>query len=124
MVDDSPVMRQAIQRAIRVSGLPVDRCITVEDGVAALSLLRDQDIDLMLVDLNMPEMSGGDLMRRLQGGPAERPIPFIILSADATTTRMQEMLDLGALAYIPKPFAPATLRLEMTKALEQMHARN
>ncbi len=123
IVDDSPVMRLAIQRVIDLSCLPL-KCVTAQHGSAALSVLKDQQIDLMLVDLNMPEMSGRDLVRHMQQDPAQRQIPFIVISADATQTRMQEMLDLGALAYIPKPFAPGFLRSEMTKALEQIHAAN
>lgn len=124
IVDDSPVMRLAIERAIDVSNLPVKSCMTAEDGKAALSVLKDHEIDLILLDLNMPEMRGDDLVRRLQQDPAQRQIPFIVISADSTATRMQEMLDLGALAYISKPFAPATLHSEISKALEQMHASN
>ena len=119
VVDDSPVMRLAIQRVIDLSCLPL-KCFTAQHGNAALSLLKDQEIDLMLVDLNMPGMGGCDLVRRMQSEPGERQIPFIVISADATQTRMQEMLDLGALAYIPKPFAPALLRSEMANALNQI----
>ena len=124
VVDDSVVMRLAIQRAIGISGLAVEYCMTAEHGKAALSLLKDQKINLMLVDLNMPDMSGGDLIRCLRDQPAKNAIPFIAISGDATATRMQEMLDLGALAYIPKPFTPATLRLEMAKASEHMYVCN
>lgn len=124
VVDDSPVMRVAIQRAIDVSGLPVKSCLTAEHGKAALSLLKEQEIDLMLVDLNMPEMRGDDLIRRLQEDLAQQHIPFIVISADATAARIEEMLNLGALAYIPKPFDPSTLRMEMRRALDEMHARN
>lgn len=124
VVDDSRVMRLAIQRAIDLSCLPVKCCLTAEHGKAALSILKDHEIDLMLVDLNMPEMGGYDLVRRLQEDPKQRQVPFIIISADATTTRIEEMLDLGALAYIAKPVAPEILRSEMTRALEQIHACN
>ena len=124
VVDDSPVMRKVIQRAVEVSGLPVSDCLTAEHGKAALSLLRQETIDLMLLDMNMPEMGGEELVRQLQNRPANQQVPFIVISADATATRMQEMLSLGALAYIPKPFDAGTLRSEMTKALEQMHVNN
>jgi len=124
IVDDSPVMRLAIQRTIQISGLPVESCMTAEHGNAALSAVRDNQIDFMLIDLNMPEMSGGELIRRIKQRPERPQIPFIVISADATATRMQEMFDLGALAYIPKPFSPGTLRYEMIKALERVNARN
>ena len=124
VVDDSAVMRRTIQRAIDVSSLPVKSCLTAEHGNAALSVLRAHEIDLMLVDLNMPEMRGDDLVRELQNDPGQKQIPFIVISADTTASRIQEMLDLGAAAYIPKPFAPSTLQSELTKVLEQMHAHS
>ena len=123
VVDDSRAMRVAIQRVLDLSCLPL-KCFTAQHGNAALSLLQNQEIDLMLVDLNMPEMSGSDLIRRLQENPVERQIPFIVISADATATRIEEMLNLGAVAYIHKPFDPSTLRTEMRRALDEMHARN
>jgi CheY-like chemotaxis protein len=116
-------MRAAIQRTIDISGLPL-QCLTAEHGNAALSVLEKHRVDLMLIDLHMPELRGDDLIRHLAQQPDLAAIPFVVMSADTTVTRVQEMLDLGALAYIPKPFAPATLRTEMSKALEQIHASN
>lgn len=123
VVDDSPAMRLAIRRTMDISGLPV-QCILAEHGKAALSILEKNQIDLMLVDLNMPELSGDDLIRCLAQGPEQKRIPFLIMSADATAPRIQEMFDLGAIAYLPKPFSFATLRTEMSKALETLNVHN
>lgn len=123
VVDDSPAMRLAIRRTMDISGLPI-QCVLAEHGKAALSILEKNQIDLMLVDLNMPELSGDDMIRCLAQRPEQKRIPFLIMSADATATRVQEMFDLGALGYIPKPFCFATLRTEMSKALESLNVRN
>ncbi len=124
VVDDSAAMRMALQRAIELSGLPIASCLTAEHGRAALSILADHAIDLLLVDLDMPEMNGAELIRRLQQDPERRQIPFIVMSADATANRVEELLELGALAYLPKPFGAEALRSEMLKAMERMHVCN
>lgn len=120
VVDDSLIMRKTIQRVMEISDLPVSVCLTAEDGKAALSLLRNQQVDLILLDLNMPEMSGQELVQQLKTESGEHQVPFIVMSADATATRMQEMLSLGALAYIPKPVDPRLLCSEMSKVLENI----
>jgi CheY-like chemotaxis protein len=124
VVDDSPVTRYVVRRAIEISGLPVDFCVAAEHGKAALSLLKEHRIDMALVNLNMPEMGGKDLIRGWQHQEPQRKIPFIVMSADATATRIEEMLALGALAYLAKPFTAETLRREMQRGLEQIHACN
>jgi CheY-like chemotaxis protein len=114
-------MRAVIQRTIDISGLDM-QCLLAEDGNAALSLLQRHNIDLLLVDVNMPGLSGDELIRSLAEDPELASIPFLVMSSDTTVPRVQQTLEMGALAYIPKPFAPATLRAQMSKALEQILA--
>jgi two-component system chemotaxis response regulator CheY len=117
-------MRFVIEKAIGISGLSIGSCVTAEDGNTALNLLRKQQVDLILTDLNMPGMSGEDLMREVRNDAALRRIPFIIISADASSTRIQNVLDLGASGYIVKPFGAEVLKLQMARVLEQVHERN
>ena len=127
IVDDSAAMRRAIQRAIEISALPVECCLTAQHGREALSVLSNHRVDLLLVDLNMPEMSGDELIRHLRdeaSGANLACIPFIVMSADATARRVQDLLELGALTYLPKPFSAEMLRSELGKALEQIHVSN
>ncbi len=123
VVDDSSAMRTAIQRLIEISGLRVETLLTAENGKAALSVLKNQNVNLMLVDLNMPVMGGAELIRCLHSDPEQTRVPFIVLSADATANSMQEMLELGASAYIPKPFQAEALCFEMRRVLENTRSR-
>lgn len=118
VVDDSPAMCSAIQRMVELSGLPVETFLTAENGKVALSILKIHNVNLMLVDLNMPVMDGAEFIRCLHRDSGQRCVPFIAMSADATAVSVQTMLDLGAIAYISKPFRAEALRLEMKKALE------
>jgi two-component system chemotaxis response regulator CheY len=116
IVDDSPAMRRFIRRSIELSGFSVGRCLEAGDGAEALSVLRQNQIHVVLTDINMPGMDGEELIRRLAEDQQLREIPVMILSTDGTEKRMEQMLSLGVRAYVRKPFLPETLRT----ALEQL----
>ena len=115
VVDDSWVMRAAIRRLIEVAALPVNTFLAAENGQAALSLLKRNEVDLILVDLNMPVMNGLEFIRCIKEDPDQKRVPFIAMSADSTSESIQEMMDLGAQAYMPKPFRAEMLRSEILK---------
>ncbi len=64
IVDDSPVMRMFVRRVIAVSGFETSACLEAANGVEALELLQREAVDMILTDINMPEMGGDELMRR------------------------------------------------------------
>ncbi|MEP6537092.1 MAG: response regulator [Bryobacteraceae bacterium] len=121
IVDDSPAMRAFIGRIIQLSGLDVQSCVEAGNGKEALSLLRQQVVDIVLSDINMPEMDGEQLLQELSGDVALQGVPVVVVSTDSTDLRRQRMLDLGARGYVRKPFAPETLRNELEKALGEAH---
>jgi len=122
IVDDSPGMRAVLRRVIDLSGVPVAACLTACHGLAALALLRNEPVDLVLTDINMPEMNGEELVAELKKDPALSEIPVLVISTDATSNRMQRMLELGAAGYVIKPFQPETLRSEVERVLGGVHA--
>ncbi|GIV95351.1 MAG: hypothetical protein KatS3mg057_0008 [Herpetosiphonaceae bacterium] len=73
-------------------------------GQLALELAREHQPDLILLDLHLPDLSGEAILRLLQAQPQTREIPVVVLSADAAPLQMERMRDLGARAYISKPF--------------------
>jgi len=122
IVDDSPGMRAVLRRVIDLSGLPVASCLTACHGLSALAVLRNEPIDLILTDINMPEMNGEDFVAELKKDSALSEIPVLVISTDATSNRMQRMLELGAAGYVIKPFQPETLRSEVERVLGGVHA--
>src|SRR5437667_12751659 len=104
IVDDSPVMRTFIRRVITLGAIGVGECRDAANGEEALALLREQWMDLILTDINMPGMNGEQLLRSLQDDQLLSTIPVIVVSTDASRNRTQQMLDLGAKGYIAKPF--------------------
>lgn len=117
IVDDSPVMRTFIRRVIGLTGLKVGDIYEASNGEEALRLLRDHWADLILTDINMPQMNGEELMRRLESDELLRMIPVLVVSTDSTEIRVQRLLALGAKGYLAKPFQPETLRDEVERAL-------
>lgn len=109
LVDDSPVMRSFLRRALSVCGFRVGRFLEAGNGEQALAVLRDQRADLVLIDINMPVMDGERLLEVLREDPGLRPIPVVVVSTDATDSRRRRMLELGAAGYLTKPFEPERL---------------
>ncbi len=77
--------------------------ITATLGSVGLELARDQEPDLILLDLNLPDMHGKEVLARLQQSAITRDIPVIVISADATPNQMKHVLGAGARAYLTKP---------------------
>jgi two-component system chemotaxis response regulator CheY len=122
IVDDSPAMRAFIRRVLEMSGLEVAGCLEASNGEEALRLLEHNWVDAVLTDINMPQMDGEEFMRRLAEHEVLRLIPVLVISTDATESRMQKMVALGAKGYVTKPFAPETLRAELERSLGAVHA--
>lgn len=117
VVDDSPAMRTFVRRVIDLSGFEVSDYFEASNGSEALDLLRDEWVDAILTDINMPLMDGQEFLRRLSQDELLRSIPSIVISTDATQHRMATMLNLGAQGYVTKPFLPETLRAELERIL-------
>lgn len=109
VVDDSAVMRQMVVRILRMSGLPLGAVHEAGNGEEGLSVLRDEWIDLLLLDINMPVMDGEEMLRRIRGQPETASLPVIVVSTEGSEARLAALQELGA-SIVHKPFAPETLR--------------
>jgi two-component system chemotaxis response regulator CheY len=117
IADDSAAMRQVIRRVIELSGFEVDEFLEAADGDDALRLLRNESIDVILTDINMPHVNGEQLLCSMQQEDLLRAKPVIVVSTDATEHRIHRMLELGAKGYVTKPFYPEALRQELERVL-------
>lgn len=121
IVDDSPAMRAFVRRIIALSGFESGECLEAGDGEEALRLLDSEWVDVVLTDINMPHMNGEELVERLAADELLRSVPVIVISTDATETRVQRLLALGACGYVRKPFQPEELRDELERVLGVAH---
>ncbi len=117
IVDDSPAMRAFIRRVIQLSGFPVDEYREAGNGKEALALLAAHPVDVILTDINMPEMNGEELVRRLAADTSRPHIPVVVVSTDSTESRVHRLRMLGVDGYLSKPFSPESLREELERAL-------
>ena len=105
-VDDSASMRQMVVMTLKGAGYEVEEAV---DGVAALQLARSKSFNLVLTDVNMPNMDGIALTRELRSLPAYKFIPILTLTTESGDDKKQEGKAAGATGWLVKPFNPDQL---------------
>lgn len=111
IVDDSALTRKAIRRIIGMLDLEVEQVLEAEDGLEALKLMNGPDrVDFILADLNMPNMSGIEMIYEMRGNEATKSIPVAIVSTESNTARIEKLLADGVTDYLHKPFKPEQIR--------------
>ena len=104
-VDDSISVRQVVAFALRDAGYaPVE----ASDGRDALAKLSG-DVQLVITDLNMPNMGGLDLIRNIRKGSINKYVPIVVLTTESQQAKKQEAKAAGATGWIVKPFRPEQL---------------
>lgn len=105
-VDDSKTMRDMVSFTLKSVGFEV---IEAEDGKDALSKLGGGKVDVIITDLNMPNMNGFELIRSLRGMSEYKCIPILMLTTEGDDAKKQEGKSAGATGWIVKPFNPEKL---------------
>ena len=119
IVDDSSVMRKIVERALRQSGIPVGKVMEAGNGSQALDVLRQQKVDLVLCDINMPVMDGLDFMRQLRTLDNAQGVPVLMISAEGSESHVMEAIACGARGYVRKPFTPDQMKRQVLPLLRQ-----
>jgi DNA-binding response OmpR family regulator len=95
-----------------------------QNGRQALDKLQGEPFDLVLLDVEMPEMDGYQVLEQLKADPRLREIPVIMISAVEELESIVKCIELGAQDYLPKPFNPVLLRARLTACLERKRLRD
>lgn len=106
IVDDSASMRRLVSFAVKDAGYDV---VTAENGKDALAKAGGAKFDLVITDLNMPEMDGITLIKQLRAMPKHKFTPVIMLTTESQEEKKQEGKAAGASGWIVKPFSPEQL---------------
>ena len=117
VVDDSPLMRRYVIRSLAMAGMEIS-VYEAGDGREAARMALEILPDLVITDLNMPEMSGVELLAWLHSAPGLEHTPVLVLSADQGPKRSSELLAAGAVAYLTKPATPEALRRSVAGFVE------
>jgi sigma-B regulation protein RsbU (phosphoserine phosphatase) len=121
VVDDNASNRDLLARRLQRQGHIV---LQAEDGARALALVEKEAIDLILLDLMMPGISGYDVLMRLKREPRHCDIPTIIISALSEFDSVVRCIEAGADDYLAKPFNPTLLRARVGASLEKKRLRD
>lgn len=113
VVDDSLPMRSVIKKTVKASGFKVGRFFDASNGKEALHILGEEWLDLVLTDYNMPDMNGLELLTRMKKDEILKSIPVVVITTEGSQQRLNEFLEMGAAAYVRKPFTPEEIRTKL-----------
>lgn len=110
IVDDSFSMRSVIKKVLSMSGFRVDECYEAGNGREGLAILEKEWVDVIISDINMPEMNGLEMLKQMKEHLLYQNIPVIVVSTEGSEDRVNEALCTGAKGFIKKPFLPEDLK--------------
>lgn len=119
IVDDSGTARMFIQRCLEVIGFRDAEFIESANGKEALDKTMQNPVDLLVTDLTMPVMDGETLLKWIKGSPTLKELPVLVISSAGNPAKEAELIKLGAMAVLAKPFTPADLYRVLTPILPQ-----
>ena len=122
VVDDIEDNRYALTRRLKREGY--ERVIEATNGREALDKLESEDVDLVLLDIMMPEIDGFEVLRRMRADTRLRHVGVIIISASEDLENIVKAVELGAEDYIPKPFNPTLLKARIDASLTRKRLRD
>ena len=121
VVDDNRMNRLMLARALEKQG---HRVAFAEHGRQALEMLAAQDFDLILLDIEMPEINGYQVLERLAADVHRRDLPVIMISAVEEIDSVVRCIEMGAEDYLTKPFNPVLLKARVDASLEKKRLRD
>jgi len=116
IVEDSPTMRALLTTALEDLDIPV-KVTEAESGFDALRQLPRESYDLIVTDINMPDINGLELVSFVRNNAAYRGIPLVIVSTEGSERDRDKGVGLGADAYLVKPFEPDELKVVVRELL-------
>ena len=110
VVDDSRTVRAVIRKTLELAEVPVNELHEAANGQEALDILQDQWIDLVFADINMPVMTGIEMVDEMSSRGMLKTVPVIMVSTEGSTTRIEQLKAKGVSAYVRKPFTPELIQ--------------
>lgn len=113
-VDDSASMRQMVSFTLKGAGYDV---LEAADGMEALNVAKSNSVNLVITDVNMPNMDGITLVRELRGLPNYKFTPLLLLTTESSPEKKAEGKQAGATGWLVKPFNPDQLLATVKKVI-------
>src|SRR5579871_4622772 len=105
VVDDSAMMRKVVVRTLKMAGVEFDAVLEAGDGAEALALLRSNKVGLIMCDINMPVMSGLELLQHVKEEKLAVGVPIVMVTTEGSESQVRQAILVGARGYIRKPFS-------------------
>ncbi|MGE0040530.1 MAG: response regulator [Vicinamibacterales bacterium] len=122
IVDDSAMMRTMIKRVAALADVPIGEVYEAANGAEAIRVLESHVIDAMFTDINMPVMTGKELLQEIERHPEWQHLVRVIISTDGSNARREEMSHLNVRCYVEKPFRPEVMRDVLSDVAGSEHA--
>ena len=110
IVDDSAMMRAMIKRVTGLCGVPIGNIFEAGNGREAIAVLERESVDALFTDINMPVMTGTELLREIEQDGRWPHLLRVIISTDGSAARRAEAEELHVSLYVEKPFRPEVMR--------------
>ena len=114
IVDDSAAIRKILQRMLGQAGFALGKVLEAGDGLEALEQMKSQGVQLILSDINMPNMDGIQLLHELKSRAEYRDVPVIMITTEGGEAKVMEAVQLGAAGYVRKPFTADQIKEKLT----------
>ncbi len=122
VVDDSGIMRKMVMRSLKEAELANFTFTEAQDGVDALEKFSEDEIDMLFVDWNMPNMNGIDFIKEVRGS-TQRHVPVVMVTTESTMGKVEEALNQARVdCFIVKPFTAEVLKKKLTPLFAKMEA--
>ncbi|HPG37943.1 MAG TPA: response regulator [bacterium] len=116
IVDDSFVMRSMVKRVLNICDLQIQNIFEAGNGKEGLEIIENNWVDLVLADINMPVMSGDEMIDKIRENPDMANMAIIVISSESSTRTIEILQQKGAL-FIHKPFTPENLQAAVFELL-------
>src|SRR5258708_7246548 len=106
IVDDSCSVRQHVSMILVRAGFAM---VEASDGQEGLAMIDNRDIDMVICDINMPNMNGLDMVEKVKSKPEHKSLPIVMLTTEGQTSLVKRAKQAGAVGWLVKPFNPTQL---------------
>ncbi len=114
IVDDSAAIRKILHRVLLQADIPLGTVLEAGDGKEALEKLKSASVNLILSDINMPNMDGLELLSALKAQEPTKGVPVIMVTTEGSSSRVMEAVNLGASGYVRKPFTAEQIKEKLS----------
>jgi two-component system chemotaxis response regulator CheY len=117
IVDDSAAIRKILRRLLTQAEIPLGQIFEAGDGIEALESLRNNKVQLILSDINMPRMDGLQLLGELQANAEWKDVPVVMITTEGGQAKVLEAVQRGAVGYVRKPFTPEQIKEKLADVM-------